>query len=82
MSNSRTGSIWEGCDSVEQVPGKVSGAWVFTGTRVPISTLFANLVGEIDDEFFESFPTVGREQVNDLLEHLVDRLHEDLVYDD
>ena len=34
---------WSTCQAVEQVPGKVSGAWVFTNTRVPLAHLFANL---------------------------------------
>jgi hypothetical protein len=27
---------WSRCSAVESVPGKVSGAWVFRGTRVPV----------------------------------------------
>ena len=34
---------WETCAAVESVPGRLSGAWVFKGTRVPISSLFGNL---------------------------------------
>jgi len=34
---------WSQCDAVESVPGKVSGAWVFRGTRIPVSAVFANL---------------------------------------
>ena len=34
---------WEDCPAAEQVPGKVSGAWVFANNRVPLSHLFANL---------------------------------------
>ncbi len=34
---------WESLDAVERNPDKVSGAWVFRGTRVPISALFENL---------------------------------------
>ena len=34
---------WSQCDAVESVPGKVSGAWVFKGTRMPVQTVFANL---------------------------------------
>ena len=34
---------WETCPAVESVPGKLSGAWVFKGTRVPLSSLFGNL---------------------------------------
>ena len=34
---------WSQCSAVESVPGKVSGAWVFKGTRMPVQTVFANL---------------------------------------
>lgn len=34
---------WSQCDAVESVPGKVSGAWVFRGTRIPVSAVFENL---------------------------------------
>jgi len=61
---------WNDCDAVEQVPGRVSGAWVFRGTRVPVAALFENLQsGATIDEFLEWFPGVEREQVVALLEH-------------
>ena len=34
---------WQTCPAVESVPGRLSGAWVFKGTRVPLSSLFGNL---------------------------------------
>ncbi len=34
---------WSQCDAVESIPGKVSGAWVFKGTRMPVQTVFINL---------------------------------------
>jgi uncharacterized protein (DUF433 family) len=34
---------WSQCEAVESVPGKVSGAWVFKGTRMPVQTVFSNL---------------------------------------
>ena len=34
---------WETCPAVESVPGMLNGASVFTGTRVPLSSLFGNL---------------------------------------
>lgn len=34
---------WSICPAVESVPGKVSGAWVFRGTRIPVSAVFENL---------------------------------------
>jgi hypothetical protein len=36
---------WSKCAAVERVPGKVSGAWLFKGTRVPVTALFENLEG-------------------------------------
>jgi len=58
---------WAQCPAVESIPGKVSGAWVFKGTRLPVSTIFENLeagltVEEVMDEF-----AVTRDQVNAVL---------------
>jgi uncharacterized protein (DUF433 family) len=55
---------WNQCPLVENAPDKVSGAWVFKGTRVPVKALFENLEGGATiDEFLEWFPGVGRAQV-------------------
>ena len=55
---------WQQCPAVERVPGKVSGAWVFKGTRVPVRALFENLEGGARiEEFLEWFPGVTRGQV-------------------
>ena len=54
---------WTNCAAVERVPGKVSGAWVFKGTRVPVQALFENFEGGATvDQFLEWFPGVTREQ--------------------
>ena len=37
---------WSQCPAVESVPGKVSGAWVLKGTRMPVSAIFENLEAE------------------------------------
>ena len=34
---------WSQCSAVESVPGKLSGAWVFRGTRMPVAAVFENL---------------------------------------
>ena len=34
---------WSRCPAVESVPGRVSGAWVFKNTRMPVSVVFENL---------------------------------------
>jgi uncharacterized protein (DUF433 family) len=58
---------WSQCAAVESVPGKVSGAWVFKGTRMPVATVFENLeAGLTVDEVMEEF-AVTREQVNAVL---------------
>lgn len=61
---------WSQCTAVERIPGKVSGAWLFSGTRVPVSALFENLEGGATvDEFLAWFPGVTREQIEAVLEH-------------
>lgn len=61
---------WENCPAVERAPGRVSGAWVFSGTRIPLYALYDNLAGGATvDEFVEWFPGVDREQVRTVLEH-------------
>lgn len=61
---------WTQCAAVERIPGKVSGAWLFKGTRVPVKALFENLEGGASiDEFLEWFPGVSREQIEAVLEH-------------
>jgi len=60
---------WSQCLEVERVPGKVSGAWLFRGTRVPVRALFENLEdGATVGQFLEWFPGVTRQQVEAVLE--------------
>lgn len=61
---------WSQCEAVERHADKVSGEWLFKGTRVPVSALFENLeAGARVDEFLQWFPGVKREQVEAVLEH-------------
>ena len=46
---------WSQCPAVESIPAKRSGAWVFRGTRTPISTVFENLQDMNVDELVEEF---------------------------
>jgi uncharacterized protein (DUF433 family) len=47
---------WSQCPAVESIPGKVSGAWVFKDTRMPVATVFENLEsGATIDEIMEWF---------------------------
>lgn len=68
---------WSTSGAVERHPERVSGVWLFRGTRVPVSALFSNIEsGATVDEFLEWFPGVTREQVNCVLEHAGRRLAE------
>lgn len=59
---------WTQCSALERVPGKVGGAWVFKGTRVPVRALFENLEGGASvEQFLEWFPGVTREQATAVL---------------
>jgi uncharacterized protein (DUF433 family) len=61
---------WSQCLAVERHPDKVSGAWVFKGTRIPVRALFENLQGGARvEDFIEWFPGVSIEQVNAVLQH-------------
>jgi uncharacterized protein (DUF433 family) len=59
---------WSQCPAVESVPGKVSGAWVFRGTRMPVTTVFENLeAGASIDDIVEWFD-LTRAQVTAVLD--------------
>ena len=74
-----TTNEWLGCDLLESVPGKVSGAVVFKGTRLPVQTIVENVDAfiEIDglsepaaiEATLESFPSVpgGAESIRKVL---------------
>ena len=61
---------WSTCSAVERHPQRYSGAWVFRGTRVPLSSLFENLESEVSvTEYVDAFEGVTIEQVRGVLEH-------------
>ncbi|MEZ5557755.1 MAG: DUF433 domain-containing protein [Pseudomonadales bacterium] len=61
---------WSTCPAAERDPDVVSGAWVFRGTRVPISALFENLEDGADiADFLSWFPGVQADQARQALEH-------------
>ncbi|HEV8370600.1 MAG TPA: DUF433 domain-containing protein [Pyrinomonadaceae bacterium] len=68
---------WSNCPEVERSEDKVSGEWVFRGTRVPVRALFENLEsGATTDEFLDWFPGVTVEQVTAVLTHAEQSLAE------
>ncbi len=61
---------WNTCPAIERDPEKVSGAWVFCGTRVPVAALFENLKdGATVEQFLDWFPGVERWQAESVLDH-------------
>src|SRR5690606_10942344 len=60
---------WSTCPAVERDPERVSGAWVFRGTRVPVAALFENLEdGALVTDFVEWFPGATIEKARAVLE--------------
>ena len=68
---------WSWCPAVESIPGKVSGAWVFKGTRLPVATVIENLEDLSIDKVIEQFD-VTREQVTAVLEFVADSLRSEV----
>jgi uncharacterized protein (DUF433 family) len=63
---------WSKCPAVESVPGKLSGAWVFRGTRVPVSAVFENLEdGLTINEIVQMFDGLSKELAVTALEFAV-----------
>ena len=61
---------WADCPAVEQDPQRVSGAWVFRGTRIPVAALFQNLEDGVSlAEFVGIFQGVTTAQAKLVLDH-------------
>ena len=66
---------WSKCPAVESVPDRLSGAWVFTGTRLPVSALFENLeAGATIEDFLEWFEGAEEWKVRAVLQYVADSL--------
>jgi uncharacterized protein (DUF433 family) len=64
---------WSQCPAVESIPGKVSGAWVFRDTRLPVATVIENLEDLSVEEVMEQFD-VTREQIRAVLDFVAQSL--------
>ena len=61
---------WADCSAVERDPQRLSGVWLFRGTRVPLAALFENLQDDVSmTEFVDLFPGVTIEQARLVLDH-------------
>ena len=71
---------WSKCPAVESVPGKLNGAWVFRGTRVPVSAVFENLEdGLTINEIVQMFDGLSKELVVTVLEFAAQSLDAPLL---
>lgn len=64
---------WSRCPAVESIPGKVGGAWVFRGTRLPVATVIENLEDLSVEEVIAQFD-VSREQIAAVLDFVAESL--------
>ena len=64
---------WSQCSAVESVPGRVSGAWVFRDTRLPVAIVIENLEDLSVEEVMEEFD-VTREQIAAVLDFVAQSL--------
>jgi uncharacterized protein (DUF433 family) len=72
---------WSQCSAVESVPGKLSGAWVLRGTRMPVAAIFENIeAGANIDDIMEWFDGLDREQVKAVIEFAVRSLDKAPAY--
>lgn len=62
---------WSDCPAVERDAERVSGAWLFSGSRVPVAALFENLEDGVPiTEFVQLFPGISLAQARSVLEHV------------
>lgn len=66
---------WSQCPAVESIPGKVGGAWVFRGTRLPVATVIENLEDLSIEEIVVQFD-VSREQITAVIDFVAESLKE------
>jgi uncharacterized protein (DUF433 family) len=64
---------WSQCPAVESIPGKVGGAWLFRGTRLPVATVMENLDDLTIEEIIEQFD-VSREQITAVIDFVAESL--------
>lgn len=66
---------WSGCDLVEVVEGKVSGAPLVKGTRLRAETIVSNYeAGSPIEEIAQNYPAVPSETIRKILAYAVERL--------
>ena len=72
---------WSQCPAVESIPGKVSGAWVFKGTRMPVQIVFANLEAGLSPTEVCEVVHVSSEEIRAVLHFVSQSLEKEPAYD-
>ena len=68
---------WSQCDAVESVPGKMSGAWVFKGTQMPVQTVFVNLAAGMSVKEISKTWDVKAEEVEAVVNFVAESLEKE-----
>ena len=71
---------WSQCPAVESIPGKVSGAWVLKGTRMPVQTIFENLEAGLSVKQITEVFDVTEQEVRAVLHFATQSLEKAPVY--
>jgi len=65
---------WSGCDLVEVIPGKVSGAPLLKGTRLPVDAIISNYeAGSPIEEIAENYPSASEDTIRAVLTYAIER---------
>jgi uncharacterized protein (DUF433 family) len=59
---------WRRCEVVERIPGKVSGAWIVKGTRVPVDAILANAQGHTPEQIAMMFEGLSAHDARQVIE--------------
>ena len=71
---------WSTCPAVERDPQRVSGAWVFCGTRVPVARIVGGLAGGMSYEEVVKSYQVTIEDIRAALEFAQDLIEQQAFY--
>ena len=71
---------WSQCPAVESIPGKVSGAWVLRGTRMPVQIIFESLEAGLSVKEITEVFDVTEEEVKAVLHYAAQSLEKAPTY--
>jgi uncharacterized protein (DUF433 family) len=68
---------WSGCEDAERIPGKVSGAWLVKGTRIPVRAVLDNAEDGYTPEQIvaEIYPSLPLDRARRIIAYALKRVH-------